>query len=150
MSKAFTREDVDPPERSGRLRTASGLPPGAVNYISARGAQRLRNELHEARAAGDADRASELEQILSMVTIVEPPAPGSNEIVFGATVTLELPTGERQTFTVVGVEELRFETDAVSWVSPIGKAILAAEAGERITVQDQRLGKIVMVEYRKA
>src|SRR4051794_10555261 len=32
MSRAFIREDVDPPERSGRLRSASGLPPGATNY----------------------------------------------------------------------------------------------------------------------
>jgi hypothetical protein len=38
MSRAFVKEDVDLPERSGRKRSASGLPPGATNYISARGA----------------------------------------------------------------------------------------------------------------
>src|SRR5205814_5816772 len=37
MSRAFVKEDVDPPERSGRKRSASGLPPGATNYITARG-----------------------------------------------------------------------------------------------------------------
>jgi hypothetical protein len=35
MSRAFIKEDVDPPERSGRKRSASGLPPGATNYITA-------------------------------------------------------------------------------------------------------------------
>ena len=45
MSRAFVKEDVDPPERSGRKRSASGLPPGATNYITARGAKRLREEL---------------------------------------------------------------------------------------------------------
>jgi len=36
----FIKEDVDLPERSGRKRSASGLPPGATNYITARGAKR--------------------------------------------------------------------------------------------------------------
>src|SRR3954454_15050466 len=128
MSRAFTREDVDPPERSGRVRSASGLPPGATNYITARGARQLKDELARARvAADDADRVRDLEQILESVTIIEPPGHGSQEIVFGATVTLETANGGTQTFTVVGVEELALEPDAVSWVSPIGKAILAAE-----------------------
>ena len=49
MSKAFTKEDVGPPERSGRVRPASGLPPGAISYISARGAARLRQEIENLR-----------------------------------------------------------------------------------------------------
>jgi hypothetical protein len=31
------KEDVGSPERSGRRRSVSGLPPGATNYITARG-----------------------------------------------------------------------------------------------------------------
>ena len=53
MSRAFIREDVDPPERSGRKRAPSGLPPGAVNYITALGAARLQEELTKLRAADD-------------------------------------------------------------------------------------------------
>jgi hypothetical protein len=34
VSRAFIKEDVDLPERSGRKRSASGLPPGATNYIT--------------------------------------------------------------------------------------------------------------------
>jgi hypothetical protein len=49
MSRAFIKEDVDPPERSGRKRSASGLPPGATNYITARGARRLGDELNQLR-----------------------------------------------------------------------------------------------------
>jgi len=51
VSRAFIKEDVDPPERSGRKRSALGLPPGATNYITARGAKRLRDELDKLRAA---------------------------------------------------------------------------------------------------
>jgi hypothetical protein len=51
MSRAFVKEDVDLPGRSGRKRSASGLPPGATNYITAPGAKRLRDELQKLRAA---------------------------------------------------------------------------------------------------
>jgi hypothetical protein len=51
MSRAFIKEDVDLPERSGRKRSASGLPPGATNYITARGAKHLREELQKLLAA---------------------------------------------------------------------------------------------------
>src|ERR1051325_576487 len=79
MSRAFVKEDVDPPERSGRKRSASGLPPGATNYITARGAKRLRDELQKLRASGaDSERVSELENILASVLIVDPPDPASN------------------------------------------------------------------------
>src|SRR4026207_2356949 len=89
MSRAFIKEDVDPPERSGRKRSAAGLPPGATNYITARGAKRLRDELQELLAAKThGERVAELEQILASAQVVDPPQTPSNSISFGATVTL--------------------------------------------------------------
>jgi transcription elongation GreA/GreB family factor len=149
MSRAFVREDVDPPERSGRVRSASGLPPGAINYITARGARRLRDELTRVRAdRNSSERAAELEAVLNSVTIVKPPEPGSTEPAFGATITVEGPDGANP-YTVVGVDELGQEPDAVSWVSPEGKALLAAEFGDRVMVNGESLGRIVKVEYRR-
>ncbi len=55
MSRAFVKEDVDLPERSGRKRSASGLPPGATNYITAHGVKRLRDELEKLRAGRQLD-----------------------------------------------------------------------------------------------
>ena len=73
MSRAFIREDVDLPERSGRKRSASGLPPGATNYTTARGAKRLRDELQKVRAANPgSERVAELEQILASIHVVDP------------------------------------------------------------------------------
>src|ERR1043165_7719054 len=107
MSRAFVREDVDPPERSGRKRSASGLPPGAVNYITANGAARLRTELEELRASGgDPERIAELESILGSVTIVDAPDASSNSVSFGATVTVRDAEGKKETYAVVGVDEL--------------------------------------------
>jgi hypothetical protein len=61
MSRAFVKEDVDLPERSGRKRSVSGLPPGATSYVTARGAKRLRDELQKLRAVNaNSERIIEL------------------------------------------------------------------------------------------
>jgi transcription elongation factor GreB len=147
MSRAFVKEDVDLPERSGRKRSASGLPPGATNYITARGAKHLRDELEKLRAANtDIKRVAELEQILASVHVVDPPDPASNSVAFGATVTVKDKKGRTETHTVAGVDELDLDPDAVSWISPIGKALLAADVGDSITLEDGRTAKIVKIE----
>jgi transcription elongation factor GreB len=149
MSRAFVKEDVDPPERSGRKRSASGLPPGATNYITARGAKRLRDELQKLRAGNaGGERIVELEHILASVHVVDPPDPASNSVGFGATVTVKDNKGLTETYTVVGVDELDLEPDAVSWISPIGKALLAADMGDTIRLADGRTAKIMKIERK--
>src|SRR6266545_7924117 len=107
MSRAFVKEDVDLPERSGRKRSASGLPPGATNYITARGVKRLHDELEKLRATNlSSKRGTELEQILASVHVVDPPDPASNSVGFGATVTVKDKKGATETLTIVGVDEL--------------------------------------------
>jgi len=151
MSRAFVKEDVDPPERSGRKRSASGLPPGATNYITARGAKRLCDELNKLRAANaSSERIIELEQILASGHVVDPPNAPSNSVTFGATVTVKDKEGATETFTIVGVDELNFERDAMSWISPVGKALLAADMGDWIKLEDGRSGKIVKIEFKTA
>ena len=147
MSRAFIKEDVDLPERSGRKRSASGLPPGTTNYITARGAKHLRDELEKLRAANvNSKRMAELEQILASVHVVDPPEPASNSVAFGVTATIKDKKGRTETYTVVGVDELDLEPDAVSWISPIGKALLAADMGDSIRLADGRTAKIVKIE----
>jgi len=147
MSRAFVKEDVDLPERSGRKRSASGLPPGATNYITARGVKRLRDEREKLRAANtNSERVAELEQILASVHVVDPPDEPSNSVGFGATVTVKDRKGRTETYIVVGVDELDLEPHAVSWISPIGKALLAADMGNWIALEDGRTAKIVNIE----
>jgi len=149
MSRAFVKEDVDPPERSGRKRSASGLPPGAANYITARGTKRLRDELKKLRATNvSSERIIELEQILASGCVVDPPKAPSNSVAFGATVTVKDKEGATELFTIVGVDELNFERDAVSWISPVGKALLAADMDDWIKLEDGRSAKIVKIEFK--
>ncbi|PYK13431.1 MAG: hypothetical protein DME65_02000, partial [Verrucomicrobia bacterium] len=74
--------------------------------------------------------------------------PTSNSVAFGATVTVKDKQGRIETCTIVGVDELDLEPDAVSWISPIGKALLAADMGDWITLQDGRPAKIVKIERK--
>ena len=144
MSRAFVKEDTDPPERSGRKRSASGLPPGATNYITARGARRLRDEFEKLRETNErSESIIELKQILDSVHIVDPPDTPTNSVAFGATVTIKDKEGRTETHTILGVNELDFEPDGVSWISPLGKALLAADVGDWITLEDGRPAKIV-------
>jgi transcription elongation GreA/GreB family factor len=123
------------------------LPPRAANYITARGAARLQAELTRLRAGGDdAERIAELERIIGSIKIVDPPDVQAQSVSFGATVTVSSADGKTETYTVVGVDELDFEPDAVSWISPIGKALLASELGGHITLEDGRRAKIVKIE----
>ncbi len=148
MSRAFIKEDIDLPERFGRVRSPSGLPPGAMNYMTRRGAGVLQAELATLRETpGDRERMAELERILASATIVDPPEGSSNSVAFGAVVTVEDAAGETQTYRVVGVDELNLAPDAVSWISTAGKTLLAAELGQRVTLTGDKPVRIVKIEY---
>jgi transcription elongation GreA/GreB family factor len=109
----------------------------------------LRDELSRAEAAADdPELVAEIKRALDSVTIVEPPESRLAEVAFGATVTVEGPDGDLQKYTVVGVDEVSFEPDGVTWISPIGKGLLAAKLNDNVIVGDRRLGKVIKIEYR--
>ena len=80
--------------------------------------------------------------------MVDPPDAPSNSVSLGATVTVKDKKGAIETLTVVGVDELDFERDAVSWISALGKALLAAGMGDSIKLDDGRPAKIVKMEFK--
>src|SRR5438270_11456962 len=119
--------------------------------MTGRGARRLRDELPKLRAANAvSERVTELEQILASVHVVDPPGAPSNSVTFGAAVTVKDKKGATETLTIVGVDELDFEGDTVSWISPLGKALLAADMGHWIKLDDGRSAKIVKIEFKTA
>ena len=149
MSKAFTKEDDATPERNTRMRSSSGLPPGAQNYMTAEGARRLRAELAALPRSGS-ERAAELERILASITLVEPPSERPEGAVFGATIQLRDSAGNLRCFRIVGVDEVGMEADWVGWTSPTGRALLGAEPGHRVTLDmdgEARKFTIVRIDY---
>jgi len=117
--------------------------------MTSRGAAHLGSELTRLREAGtNAERVTEIERMLASAQIVEPTDPPSKSVAFGATVTVTDHAKKSETFTIVGVDELDLYSDGVSWISPTGKKLLAAELGDRITLDDGRAMKITNIEDR--
>jgi len=145
MSKAFTREDDDAPERPVIRRAGPALPPGAKNYLTPDGERRLRAELErllerprraESPEEGDLrtveDRIAHLEQSLQTAVVVPAPAATEDRVRFGATVTVRENGGGETCYRIVGVDEADVDRDWVSWLSPIAKALLNARLGQRV------------------
>src|SRR5580704_1503731 len=115
MSKAFTRESDDLPESPLVARLSSPLPPGAKNYLTPGGAERMREELerlvNEERAgrgkgvATQGQRLRQLEESLKTAVVVEPPAKPWDQVRFGATVTVRNKSGEASFYRIVGIDE---------------------------------------------
>lgn len=171
MSKAFTRDENEGPEIPDLPPLVSALPEGARNYITAEGAQQLREELSKlaerraafaARGAEDAEakrqlalldqRGQMIEESLQSAEVVEPPTGEAARVVrFGATVLVrDAGTGEETIYRIVGVDEIDLEQNWVSWVSPIAQALLETRPGEVARFQspagEQKL-EVVAVHY---
>jgi transcription elongation factor GreB len=151
MSKAFTRDENEGPEIPDVPPTASVLAPGAKNYITREGAEKLRTELQrlvevtrpelvDSRDDPDAkrqltridQRIRQLEESLQSAEIVEPADDAKDAVRFGAWVTVRESRGEETTYRIVGVDETDVDNNWVSWMSPIARALLNRKRGERI------------------
>jgi transcription elongation factor GreB len=150
MSKAFTRDENEGPEIPDVVATPSILPPGAKNYITPEGAEKLRDELKRlveitrpelAGVRDDPDtkrqlarldqRIMQLEDSLQSAEIVSPPS-DTNIVRFGANVTVRASDKTETSYRIVGVDETDVENNRVSWMSPIAKALLNRRRGQQI------------------
>ncbi len=151
MSKAFTREDDDAPDFLDVPPPASVLSPGAKNYITPEGAQKLRDELQrlveglrpglvEARDDPDAkrqlarldQRITQLEESLQSAEIIGRPRGRTDVVRFGACVTVRESNESQTSYRIVGVDETDTDENRVSWMSPIARALLNRKRGEKI------------------
>ncbi len=169
MSKAFTRESDDLPDRPSRPRLPSSLPPGAKNYLTPDGARRLREELDyltqverpriaasppqsEARRQlpGLDQRIHHLQNCLGSAVVVPPLVAPEERVRFGATITVRDRSGDETRYRIVGVDETDVDRGAVSWLSPIARALLNARAGQLVRFKfpsgDEEL-KVVNIAY---
>lgn len=168
MSKAFTRESDDAPEIPMRPRRASPLPPGAKNYLTASGAQRLRDELNQLEQVRRPDagpssdeeglrqfqaaeeRIEYLRESLRTAVVVAPPAVQEEVVRFGATVTIRERSGEETRYRIVGVDETDVYRDWISWLSPIARALLNARLRQSVRIKlpaGEKELEIVAIRY---
>ena len=148
MSKAFTRESDDLPATPVRTTIQPALPPGARNYLTQEGAERLQKELVELstverpRLAARADAITLLRQVderirylqegLQGAEIIHPDDMPSDRVRFGKTILVRTGDGRETEYRIVGVAESDVERGRISWISPLAKALLQARPGERV------------------
>jgi transcription elongation factor GreB len=54
---------------------------------------------------------------------------------FGATVRYANAAGTERTVSIVGTDEIDLNRNHISWVSPLGRALMKSAAGDRVVVQ---------------
>jgi transcription elongation factor GreA len=110
----------------------------AIGEARAHGDLAENAEYHAARErAGFIEgRISELEAKLANAQVIDPKlVDAEGRCVFGATVDVEDQSGERSTWQIVGEDEADIKEGRISVSSPIARALIGKEAGERIEVQ---------------
>lgn len=67
---------------------------------------------------------------LEAAEVVDSAGRATDQVFFGATVTVASKSGGERTVTIVGIDEVDPARGRVSWISPIAKALLKARAGD--------------------
>ena len=167
MSKAFTKEDAEPEEEDHEpVATVPGgknyITPRGLQRLRDELTHILDSDRPEvvkivSWAASNGDRSEngdylygkkklrELDKRIRFLTkrieIAEPVNPldkKGDTVLFGATVDLEDESGRRKTYSIVGVDETDIGRGRISWISPIGKALLQAKKGDAVSVRTPR------------
>jgi len=169
MSRAFVRES-DVPQLPDLPPLVSPLPPGTKNYLTPGGVVHLHAEIARladtqrpalvAAPADDIDAKHELQLLdqrlrylqesLRTAEIVAPPAGPFETVHFGATVTVRENGGPETRYRIVGVDETDLDRNWVSWLSPLARALMNAQRGQRVTFKAPRGPKeleIVQITY---
>jgi transcription elongation factor GreB len=109
-------------------------------------------------------RIRHLSKRMEAAEVVDPEAPRSGvraaKVYFGATVVYSNEAGEEREVSIVGVDEIDLERGHVSWVSPLGRALMRSGEGEsvvleapggreRLTVREVRYERIAVEAFRE-
>jgi transcription elongation factor GreB len=76
---------------------------------------------------------------LDIAEEVDPAAPRETEmadqVFFGATVTYAHASGQENTITIVGVDEIDLTRNQISWISPLARALMKARPGDAVMLR---------------
>lgn len=72
---------------------------------------------------------------LEVLQVVDPAQFSGDRVLFGATVDIEDEEGRAQTWTIRGEDEVDLEHKVVSYVSPIGRALMGRRVGDDVTFE---------------
>lgn len=153
MSRAFVRESDQETETLPE-RVISPHP----NLVTPAGLRQIEERIRELEGARTAARSDTDRSALARIArdlrywnqrratarVIETAA-STDAARFGVQVTLELEDDTRRKFRIVGEDEADPARGLISWVSPLGEALLGARLGETVKFQD-RDAEIVALE----
>ncbi|MEO8159668.1 MAG: transcription elongation factor GreB [Betaproteobacteria bacterium] len=89
---------------------------------------------------------------MDAAVVVDPAArEDTDQVFFGATVTVMGVDGVEKTFSIVGIDETDMSRGRISWISPLAKALIKSREGDTVIVRtpggDETM-EIVAVEYK--
>ncbi len=147
MSRAFVKEPEG--EDAGDDQPELPISPHP-NYVTPDGLAALEARLGDLRAEREALTAESdrlmtqaalrtveremryLERRLDSAITVEPAAQPRERVAFGATVEVAAESGDVRVYRIVGEDQADAERGLVSYVSPLARALLEAEAGDLV------------------
>ncbi len=87
-------------------------------------------------------RIKYIESRLGQYKVIDLDTLSGDKVVFGCTVELEdVDSGEKKTYSILGPDEADPSKGSISFVSPVGKALLGKEEGDEVTISIPR-GKV--------
>jgi transcription elongation factor GreB len=93
-----------------------------------------------------------LSKRLEYAEVVDPATrEATDQVFFGATVTVADEDGNESTYAIVGIDEADAGRGRIAWISPMARALLKAREGDTVNVQTpdgRREVEIVEVRYQ--
>jgi transcription elongation factor GreB len=156
----MARKTLDPPQEKSNKGEKNYITPAGyrklsteLDFLRIKKRPEVVSALSDAAAEGDRSenaeyiyRKRQLRQIdgrmrflgkrLDIAVITDPREQKRRDrVFFGATVTVEDEEGASRTFAIVGSDEIDSEGGAISWQSPVGRALLGREVGDTVLVR---------------
>lgn len=76
----------------------------------------------------------------------------TDQVFFGATVTVLHENGTEKVYSIVGIDEANASRNLISWISPLARALLKAREGDVVVLRspsgEEEL-EVIAVEYRE-
>jgi len=79
-----------------------------------------------------------LSKRLDAVEVVDPLKVNSDQILFGATVTIRDEDDREKTYSIVGIDETDISKGRISWISPLAAALFKAREGDVVTFRSPK------------
>lgn len=156
----MARKTLDPPDEKSSKGEKNYITPagyrklsGELDFLRTKKRPEVVSALSDAAAEGDRSenaeyiyRKRQLRQIdgrmrflskrLDIALVTDPREQKRRDrVFFGATVVVEDEEGDSRTFAIVGSDEIDSEGGAISWQSPVGRALLGKQVGDTVVVR---------------